>query len=49
MVQKQKIFSKDEVSYVDRTLPTQHTTPISLIKQNIHILIMFNSNYHWFI
>ena len=36
-------------SSIDRTLLTWHATPISLIKQNMHILIMFNSNHCWFI
>ena len=49
MVQKQEMFSKDVMSYVDRTFLTQHTTPISLIKQSMHILIMFHSNHCWFI
>ena len=48
MEQKQKMFSKDDVSYTERTLLTQHTTTISLIKQNMH-LIMSNNNHCWFI
>ena len=45
MLQTQKMFSKDDVSYVDRILLMQHKTPISLIEQNMHILIMSNSNH----
>ena len=40
---------KDVMSYVDRNFLTQYTTPISLIKQNMHILIMFHGNHCWFI
>ena len=49
MVQKQKMFSKEDMSYVDRTLLTWHTTPISSVNQNMHMLIMFNSNHCQFI
>ena len=49
MVQKQKMFSKDDVSYIDRTLLTWYTTPISLITQNMQILIMLSSNHCQFI
>ena len=28
-----------DVPYIDRTLPTWHTIPISPMKQNMHILI----------
>ena len=49
MVQKQKMFSMDDVSYSDRTLLTWHTTPISLMKQNMHILIMLIRNHCQFI
>ena len=45
MVQKQKMFSMYDMSYIDRTLLTQHTTAISLMKQNMHILIMLLSNH----
>ena len=44
-----KLFSMYDVSYVDRTLLTWHTTPISLMKQNMHILIMLHSNHCKFI
>ena len=43
------MFSLYDVPYVDRTLLTHHTTPISLMKQNMHILIMLYSNHYWFI
>ena len=46
---KQEMFSKDVMSFVDRTSLTQHTTPISLIKQHMLILIMFHCNHCWFI
>ena len=46
---KQKMFSMYDMSYVDRTLLTQHTTPISLMKQTMHILIMLHSNHCQFI
>ena len=49
MVQKQEMSSKDDVSYIDKTFLTQHTTPISLIKQNMHILILFHINHCWII
>ena len=40
------MFSMFDVSYVDRTLLTRHTGPISLMKRNMHILIMFHSNHY---
>ena len=43
------MFSKDDMSYIDRTLLTLHTTPINLIKQNIHIFIICNNNHCQFI
>ena len=42
---KTEMFSKDNMSYVDRTFLTWHTIPISLIKQSMYILKMSNSNY----
>ena len=41
---KQKLFSKDVMSSVGRTLLTQHITPISSIKQSMHIIILFHCN-----
>ena len=45
MVQKQEMSSEGDVSYIDKTFLTWHTTPISLIKQYMHRLIMFHSNH----
>ena len=47
-MQKQNMFSMYDVPYIDRFQWTWHTTLISLMKQNMHIL-MFHSNHCWFI
>ena len=36
------MFSKDAMSSIERTLLTEHTTPISSIKQNMHIIILLH-------
>ena len=45
----QKMFSPYDMSSIDRTLLTQQTTLISLIKQNIYTLIMLHCNCYHFV
>ena len=44
-----KIFSKDAMSSIARTLLTRPHNTNCLIKQNMHILIPFHCNCPWFI